>query len=224
MTRRKYDILIFDWDGTLMDSTAWIVECMRQGIAETGLPARSENEIRGIIGLGLFEAVRDLFPEAESHEVQAICNAYRAHFFAADEPCTLFPKVEEVLEELANLGYWMAVATGKSRHGLDKVLQETGLGRAFPVTRTADETLSKPHPRMLEEIVTDFDSQVSRCLMIGDSLFDIQMAGNAGMDALGVSWGVQEAEQLLSLEPLAVINEIDELPIWLKQRSETRVA
>jgi phosphoglycolate phosphatase len=224
MEQRDYDILIFDWDGTLMDSTGWIVECMRQGIAETGLPARSDDEIRGIIGLGLFEAVRDLFPEAADHEVHRVCDAYRTHYFSAEGVCSLFPQVEEVLEELASLGYWMAIATGKSRRGLDKVLAETGLGRIFPVTRTADETLSKPNPLMLEEIVTDFDSHESRCLMIGDSLFDLQMAGNAGMDALGVSWGVQEAEQLQNLEPAGLIHEIAELPAWLKQGSKTRVA
>jgi phosphoglycolate phosphatase len=224
MEQRDYDILIFDWDGTLMDSTAWIVECMQQGIAESGLPARSEDAIRGIIGLGLFEAVRDLFPEAADHEVHSVCDAYRAHFFSAEGACSLFPRVEEVLEELVSLGYWMAIATGKSRRGLDKVLEETGLGRVFPVTRTADETLSKPNPLMLEEIITDFDSHASRCLMIGDSLFDLQMANNAGMDALGVAWGVQGARQLQDLEPAGLIHEITELPIWLKQSSKTRVA
>jgi len=224
MEQRDYDILIFDWDGTLMDSTGWIVECMRLGISEAGLPARLDDEILGIIGLGLFEAVRDLFPEASDHEVHGVCDAYRTHYFSAEGRCSLFPQVEEVLEELVSLGYWMAIATGKSRRGLDKVLVETGLGRIFPVTRTADETLSKPNPLMLEEIVTDFDSHASRCLMIGDSLFDLQMAGNAGMDALGVSWGVQEAEQLQNLEPAGLIHEIAELPTWLKRGSKTWVA
>jgi len=224
MSDRRYDILIFDWDGTLMDSTAWIVECMQCGIVDTGLESRSDEAIRGIIGLGLTEAVQELYPGAAGHEVQALCTAYREHYFSADERCALFPGVEDVLDELRTQGYWMAIATGKSRRGLDKVLRQTGLGEVFPVTRTADETLSKPNPLMLEEIVTDFDSHSSRCLMIGDSLFDLQMAENAGMDALGVSWGVQEAEKLLGLEPTGLIHEMIELPGWLQQKAGSRVA
>lgn len=224
MSDRRYDILIFDWDGTLMDSTAWIVECMQCGIVDTGLESRSDEAIRGIIGLGLTEAVQQLYPEADGYAVEVLCSAYREYYFSADEGCALFPGVEDVLGELRAQGYWMAIATGKSRRGLDKVLMQTGLGQVFPVTRTADETLSKPNPLMLQEIMTDLDSHAARCLMIGDSLFDLQMAENAGMDALGVSWGVQEAEKLLDLEPAGLIHEMIELPDWLQQRAGTRVA
>ena len=220
----KYDILIFDWDGTLMDSTAWIVDCMRRAIADRGMPERSDDAIRGIIGLGLHEAVASLFPEADDHSVTKVCNAYRDHYFGADEQCALFEGVEQVLTELQELGYWLAVATGKSRRGLDKVLSETGLEPMFPITRTADETLSKPHPLMLEEIVTDFNTEADRCLMIGDSLFDLQMATNAGMDGLGVSWGVQESAALQSLDPVGLIHDILELPGWLEKNAATRVA
>lgn len=224
MADRSYDVLIFDWDGTLMDSTGWIVECMQRGILDTGLETRSTQAIRGIIGLGLQEAVRDLYPGVVESQVRALCDAYREHYFSADEECELFSGVEAVLDELRALGYWMAIATGKSRRGLDKVLRQTGLGEVFPVTRTADETLSKPNPLMLEEIVTDFDSRASRCLMIGDSLFDLQMAQNAGMDALGVSWGVQGAGSLQDLEPTGLIHEINELPGWLLQQAGVQVA
>ena len=220
----KYEILIFDWDGTLMDSTAWIVDCMRRAIADNNMPERSDASIRGIIGLGLHEAVATLFPEAEGNAVNAICDAYRDHYFGADEECALFDGVEEVLHQLRNHGYWLAVATGKSRRGLDKVLASTGLEEMFPVTRTADETHSKPHPLMLEEIITDFDSDRGRCLMIGDSLYDLQMATNAGMDGLGVSWGVQESEALQALDPVGLIHEIMDLPGWLEENSATRVA
>jgi phosphoglycolate phosphatase len=224
MSDRRYDLLIFDWDGTLMDSTAWIVECMHCGIEDTGLESRPDEAIRGIIGLGLTEAAQALYPEASGDEVQSLCTAYREHYFSADEHCALFPGVEDVLEELRSQGYWMAIATGKSRRGLDKVLSQTGLAQTFPVTRTADETLSKPNPLMLQEIMTDFDSHASRCLMIGDSLFDLQMADNAGMDALGVSWGVQEPQSLLDLEPAGLIYEMIELPDWLRQKAGIRVA
>jgi phosphoglycolate phosphatase len=222
--KSNYDILIFDWDGTLMDSTAWIVDCMQRAIADNGMPERNDASIQGIIGLGLHEAVIELFPEAEASSVNAICNAYRDHYFGADEQCALFEGVEEVLQQLRGLGFWLAVATGKSRRGLDKVLAETGLEDMFPVTRTADETRSKPHPLMLEEIITDFDSQKERCLMIGDSLFDLQMATNAGMDGLGVSWGVQQGEALQALDPVGLIHEILELPAWLEKHAATRVA
>ena len=220
----KYEILIFDWDGTLMDSTAWIVDCMRRAVADNGMPERSDDAIRGIIGLGLHEAVATLFPEAASNTVSAICDAYRDHYFGADEECALFDGVEEVLHQLRGAGYWLAVATGKSRRGLDRVLATTGLEEMFPVTRTADETHSKPHPLMLEEIITDFNSDRERCLMIGDSLYDLQMAANARMDSLGVSWGVQGSEDLQALNPVGLIHEILELPSWLDENAETRVA
>lgn len=220
----KYEILIFDWDGTLMDSTAWIVDCMRRAIQDNSMPTRSDEAIRGIIGLGLHEAVAELYPEAEASTVNTICDAYRDHYFGADEQCSLFDGVEDVLNQLRDLGYWLAVATGKSRRGLDKVLSETGLEPMFPITRTADETRSKPHPLMLEEIVTDFNSEMSRCLMIGDSLFDLQMATNAGMDGLGVSWGVQQSHALQALDPVGLIHDILELPTWLDKHAAADVA
>lgn len=224
MNDRPYNHLIFDWDGTLMDSAAWIIHCMQHAIDDEGMPFRDEEEIRGIIGLGLHEAVAQIFPEADEGGIKAVCHRYREHYFSAEDQSSLFEGVIEVLDELSAAGYWLAIATGKSRRGLARSLSDTGLQSYFPITRTADETRSKPHPMMLDEIMTDFDTSADECLMIGDSLFDLQMAHNAGMESLAVSWGVQSTDNLASLGPAGLIHDIREMPAWLKQRDRNKVA
>jgi phosphoglycolate phosphatase len=221
---RPYNHLIFDWDGTLMDSAAWIIHCMQHAIDDEGLPYRDEESIRGIIGLGLQEAVQQIFPETSETEIKAVCHRYREHYFSAEDQSNLFEGVIEVLDELRATGYWLAIATGKSRRGLARSLKDTGLESYFAITRTADETMSKPHPMMLDEIMMDFDASADECLMIGDSLFDLQMASNAGMESLAVSWGVQSTDNLASLAPSGLIHDIREMPAWLKQQGRNKVA
>jgi phosphoglycolate phosphatase len=214
----KFDLLIFDWDGTLMDSEARIVACVEAAIEDLKLPSPGRDAIRNIIGLGLREAVHTLFPEGADHLHLDIAERYRAHFFSSNEaPSSLFEGAMEVIETLHRAGYLLAVATGKGRSGLNQALESTGLGGYFHATRTADETFSKPHPDMLFEILDELGMQASRALMIGDTEYDLQMAANARMPSLGVDYGVHERERLLKHRPLACLKKITEIPPWLEE-------
>lgn len=214
--REHYDLLIFDWDGTLMDSEAHIVSSLAKSLDTVGAQELPGTALRQVIGLGLNEAMKQLLPDAGKETIEQAADAYRGHFFAKDSPSSsLFPGVVVVLESLAEAGFLLAVATGKSRRGLDKVLVETGLGDYFAVTRCASETFSKPHPLMLEEILVDLDTPASRAIMIGDTEFDLQMARNIQMPSIGVSYGVHEVEQLLPHEPMAILDSIRELLPWI---------
>lgn len=213
---RRYALLIFDWDGTLSDSAAHIVQCMQQSITTVGAPERSDAAIRSIIGLGLYEAIVQLFPEETPRLHEQLITAYRAEYLQhSHTPMPLFPGAEAVLQQLRAAGYDLAVATGKSRRGLDRELQQLGLMDYFGITRCADETFSKPHPLMLEEILTDYNVDVAQALMIGDTEYDMRMAHNIGMDALAVDYGVHSREQLLALEPKGCLSALTELPQWL---------
>lgn len=214
-----YQLVIFDWDGTLMDSAAHISSCMQRAIAAAGAEYRDEAAVRNIIGLGLEEAVQQLFPEAETALIQCIVTEYREEFLVRNQQVSpLFTGVRDMLSTLKARGYALAIATGKSRRGLDKVLEQTGLQDYFPITRCADETFSKPHPQMLEEILTDHDLTVDRALMIGDSEYDLLMANNIRMDAVAVSYGVHEAHRLAQHKPLACLDDIRALPGWLDKK------
>lgn len=212
----KYKLLIFDWDGTLMDSEATIVDCMQRAIEQENMEFRSYDEIRHIIGLGLAEAIQQLFPEADEFIVNTMINSYRSYFFSDDAPQSqLFSGVMETIQTLDDAGYLLAIATGKSRQGLNKELSASGLEDYFHITRTAEETFSKPHPMMLDEIVVDYNVDVETALMIGDSEYDLQMANNFGMDSLAVACGVHDREQLLEQNPVGMLQTVAELPDWL---------
>lgn len=216
MKQKPYQLLIFDWDGTLVDSAAHIVQCIHGVNTKVGLAPRTDAEIRNIIGLGLEEAFQHLYPQAEYAQIQAAAQEYKQQFFITNrKPSTLFTGARATLEALAEQNYLLAIATGKSRQGLNAVLAETELGDLFPITRCADETFSKPHPRMLEEILTDYNLPAQAALMIGDTEYDLQMAHNIKMDAAGVSYGVHERERLLALQPRVCLDDIRQLPIWL---------
>lgn len=213
---RDYDLLVFDWDGTLMDSERRIVGCVRAAIESVGAPNRTEAEIREIIGLGLREAVLALFPEADEGFVQRLVSAYRDCYLAqGGEASPLFPGVREVIEVLYAAGYRLAVATGKSRRGLERGFRETGLGRWFHASRCADETISKPHPQMLVELMTELRVPPTRTLMIGDTVYDLEMARRAGAHALGVTYGVHAPRRLRALRPVALLDDLRRLPDWL---------
>ncbi len=220
MTHRL-NLLVFDWDGTLMDSEARIVACMQASIADLALEHRDADAIRNIIGLGLYEAIRTLYPDCDDALVASMTDRYRYHFITANPTTSeLFPGAEETVKGLAEAGYLLAVATGKGRRGLDKVLEETGLGQYFHATRCADETFSKPHPQMLEELMDELGAMPGETLMIGDTEYDMQMASNARTHSLAVSYGVHEKERLLRHNPLHCLDAIDELDGWLQQHQQ----
>jgi len=214
-----YKLLVFDWDGTLMDSVARIVNCLRIASEEViGEESRSDHELKDVIGLGLREALTQLHPGSNDQQIIDMCAAYRYQYMEVNATSSvLFDGVEPLLEKLEQQGYWLAVATGKGRQGLDQVLKITGLGPRFHVTRCASETFSKPHPKMLEEILEQLGMNVEDALMIGDTEYDMEMAKNAKMDRLGVSYGVHPTERLMKHEPIGCIDDIQHLDAFLQK-------
>jgi phosphoglycolate phosphatase len=219
---RRYELLIFDWDGTLMDSIARIVNCFGNACADAGLPVPPESAMRHVIGLGLAEAVDVLLPGVDNALRERVVARYREHFLHIDQTATpLFDGVRAGLEEFARRGYLLAVATGKSRRGLDRVLQETGMASLFVATRCADEAFSKPHPKMLGDLLDYTGLKTEHALMVGDTTYDLQMAHTAAMDSLAVSYGVHTCEALLAHAPLACLDSFDEVRRWLLPRAAT---
>ncbi|MES9854409.1 MAG: HAD-IA family hydrolase [Candidatus Thiodiazotropha sp. LLP2] len=212
----KFNLLVFDWDGTLMDSEARIVACVEAAVRDLDMPVPERGAISNIIGLGLREAVHQLFPESDDQLHLQIAARYRVHFFSDnEEPSQLFEGARETLENLAERGYMLAVATGKGRQGLDHALKTTGLETFFHLTRCADETFSKPHPEMLNQILEVSGTYPGEALMIGDTEYDLEMALNAGMPSLGVTYGVHTPERLRKHTPLGCVDSITEIPGWL---------
>lgn len=211
-----YTLLVFDWDGTLMDSEARIVACVQAAAADLGIPVPDARAAREIIGLGLQQAVARLFAEESPATHERIATRYREHFLVLNRTRSrLFPGVEETLAALRDAGHLMAVATGKSRRGLERELDETGLRPLFHASRCADETFSKPHPRMLEEVMLELGAAAEDTLVIGDTEYDMQMAANAGAAALGVGYGVHSTDRLLAHGALDTIASIADLLQWL---------
>jgi phosphoglycolate phosphatase len=211
---KTFELLVFDWDGTLMDSEAHIVASMQRAMMDEGLEPASRERVRNIIGLGLREALISLIPGKTEQQYQALTDRYRVHFFT-DDPCQPFTGAETVLQSLRDQGYLLAVATGKGRNGLDRALRSTGFERFFSISRCADEAHSKPHPQMLQQIMEILDVDPRQTLMVGDTEYDLRMAQSAGTASLGVDYGVHERERLLSCEPLGCLSDIGELPEWL---------
>jgi len=212
----RYELIVFDWDGTLMDSAAKIVNCFRQAFVDVGLSAPDDEAIRQIIGLGLPEAVTALMPDADQPTRAAIAERYRDHFLHLDQTeMPMFPGVEAGLGRLTDRGYLLAIATGKSRRGLDRALAHSKTRDFFVASRCADEAFSKPHPRMLEDILGQTGLRASQAIMVGDTTFDLQMARNAGMSSLAVTYGVHRQEHLVQEQPLACLNNFDEVLRWL---------
>ena len=211
-------LLIFDWDGTLIDSSAKIVRCMQQSAEDLQLNALSDNEVKNIIGLGLPEAIETLFPGIEEGLRDQFRDAYSKHYVEADQvPCEFFPGVMQTLETLHAEGYKLAVATGKSRRGLNRVLKNLALEEFFHGSRCADETRSKPHPLMLEELLDEFDRAPVEAVMVGDTSYDLEMAKNAGVPSVGVSYGAHHPETLAQYNPLGFIDEFPDLLAVLKK-------
>ena len=215
-----YRLLIFDWDGTLLDSIGAIVGCTQAALGELGLPAVDEDEIRGVIGLGLRETVETIRPGCDEDTFWSIVRAYRELWLGGwDKRPVLFDGVERLLGDLAGRGHVLAVATAKGRHGLDNDLGRTGLAGMFETTRTVDEAPSKPNPAMILDILEETGFATQECLMIGDTVHDLQMAANAGVDAVGVSSGSVDHETLLDTTALTCLPSVLGLPEWLAARS-----
>lgn len=216
---KRFELIVFDWDGTLMDSAGAIVACIQAAAADLGLSPPSEERARHVIGLGLHEALRHALPElAEGRHVE-LADRYRRRYLAQDHELALFDGADALVRQLAEDGFMLAVATGKSRLGLDRALAASGLGACFHGSRCADECHSKPHPQMLEELMEEFGVPPALTLMIGDTTHDVQMARNAGAHALAVAYGAHPRQTLEELAPLYCAGTVAELASWLRQHA-----
>jgi len=217
VTDHRYRLLIFDWDGTLLDSIATIVSCTQATLAELGLPRADESGLRGAIGLGIDEMIESFCPGCDDATVARIIEVYRKHWFGnfADRP-RLFEGVPELLSALADQDRLLAIATAKSRKGLASDIERTGLGAFFQASRTVDEAASKPSPDMILQLLDELGVVPARALMIGDAAHDLQMARNAGVAAVGVTSGTAKREVLLAMEPLACLDSVTALSGWLE--------
>nr|WP_314878171.1 HAD family hydrolase [uncultured Pseudomonas sp.] len=213
---KPYELLIFDWDGTLADSIGRIVLAMNQAAERAGEAPSAEDAIKGIIGLALGEAIWTLYPHLEPLQVERFRQHYADVYMALDQqPSPLFDGVVESLEAFRAEGYRLAVATGKARRGLDRVLKANGWENFFDITRAADETRGKPHPLMLEEILAHCRAEPGQALMVGDSAFDLQMANNAGMHSVAVGYGAMSLRALAEFGPQVCIDHFSQLREWL---------
>ena len=213
---RHFDLIVFDWDGTLFDSTALIVRCIQEACRDVGCEVPCDADAAYVIGLGLADALRHAAPGLPPERYPELGARYRHHYFARQHELTLFPGTLEMLQALKARHHWLAVATGKGRRGLDAALAHSQLHGMFDGTRTADETASKPDPRMLLELMREFGTEPQRTLMIGDTTHDLQLAVNAGTPAVAVAYGAHEAEAFGVFEPLTVAKSTRDLHDWLE--------
>ena len=219
MAKRQFDLIVFDWDGTLMDSTAAIVKCIQAAARDLNLPVPKDEDAAHVIGLGLGEAMQMAMPDLDPAQYGRMAERYRYHYMLHGDDLILFKGVPEMLQDLAQQGYFLAVATGKSRVGLNRALNEAKLLSTFHATRCADESFSKPHPAMLHELTRELGQDMQRTLMIGDTTHDVQMAINAGSGAVAVQYGAHPVHHLQALNPLFIAASVPELHQWLNQHA-----
>jgi phosphoglycolate phosphatase len=212
---RRFDLIVFDWDGTLFDSTALIARCIQGACADLGLAVPSDESAAYVIGLGLHDALQHAVPGLSPDRYPDLGRRYRHHYLARQHELVLFEGTLEMLQALKARNHWLAVATGKSRRGLDEALDTVQLKGLFDGTRTADETAGKPDPRMLNELMREFGVEPERTLMIGDTTHDLQLARNAGAASVGVSFGAHASEAFAPLDPLHVAHSTADLHDWL---------
>jgi phosphoglycolate phosphatase len=215
MTKR-YDLIVFDWDGTVMDSTAVIVGSIQAACRDLGLDIPEDETARHVIGLGLDQALRYAVPDLPDALRPDLVARYRHHFLVQDVSIPLFAGAKETIAELHAAGYWLGVATGKSNAGLSRAMASSSMTSYFHATRTADQTFSKPDPAMLFELMDELGVSAERTLMVGDTTHDLQMAQSAKVDAVAVGHGAHPSEQLQELNPLALVGNFAELRMWLK--------
>jgi phosphoglycolate phosphatase len=216
---RRFDLVVFDWDGTIMDSTGLIAECIRKAAEAAGLPPPDESAAKAVIGLSVADSVRRLFKHADATAHATFAAYYRAYFMARDHALPLYDGMRELLAELDANGRLLAVATGKSRRGLDRALAHSGLAGRFHATRCADEGFAKPHPDMLYHLMRVTGVEAGRTLMIGDTTHDLELAANAGTLAVGVSYGAHSKGELVAARPLAVADSVAQLRDWLHEHA-----
>ena len=217
--RRRFDLIAFDWDGTLFDSTQIIVRCIQRAVADVGGTVPSDKAASYVIGMALTEALAHVAPDVPKSRYVQLGSRYRHHYAAMQNDLALFDGVVALLEELKSSQHWLAVATGKSRRGLDDALHQVQLRGIFDGSRTADETVGKPDPRMLNELMAEFGADPARTLMIGDTTHDLQMAANAGCSSVAVSYGAHEPEAFDALRPLFIAHSVPQLHGWLRHNA-----
>ena len=213
----KYELIVFDWDGTLLDSAGAIAQAIQSASRDLGLTVPDEASARHVIGLGLVEALQHAVPDLPPERYQEMVERYRFHYLAGDHQLTLFAGVPEMLQRLCAAGHILTVATGKSRLGLNRALEHSGLGSLFQASRCADECHSKPHPQMLEELLAEFGMTAASTVMIGDTSHDLLMARNAGVESLAVTYGAHQHDHLQEHGPLACLHSVPELDQWLQR-------
>ena len=215
MTNRRFDLIAFDWDGTLFDSTAIITRCIQAAVRDVGGTVPTDQEASYVIGMGLMQALAHAAPDVPRDRYPALGDRYRHHYFAIQHEISLFDGILPMLDKLKARGHWLAVATGKSRRGLDEALGTVALSGRFDASRTADQTAGKPDPLMLRELMAEFDASPQRTLMIGDTTHDLQMALNAGCASVAVSYGAHDPAAFAELGPLYVAHSVSQLDDWL---------
>lgn len=219
MAKKQFDFIVFDWDGTLMDSTATIVKCIQAAAKDLGLPIPGDHSAAYVIGLSLLEAMKAAVPDVDPKYYPRMVERYRYHYLLKDHELPLFDGVRDMLNELSQDGYFLAVATGKSRVGLSRALHTAELTSLFDATRCSDETFSKPHPAMLQELTRELGQDMQRTLMVGDTTHDLQMANNAGAAAVAVEYGAHDAHLLSGFNPLYSAKTVAELRQWLRENA-----
>lgn len=216
MKKRQFDLIAFDWDGTLFDSTAIITRCIQQAVADVGGTVPSDKDASYVIGMGLMQALAHAAPDVPTDKYPLLGERYKHHYFQHLNDISLFDGVLPMLADLRSRQHWLAVATGKSRKGLDEALATAMLRDVFDASRTADETAGKPHPRMLQELMAEFGVEPERVLMVGDTTHDLQMAVNAGCASVGVSYGAHTPDAFEALQPRFVAHSVAQLHDWLQ--------
>ncbi|MDG1444941.1 MAG: HAD-IA family hydrolase [Methylophilaceae bacterium] len=216
---KQFDLIVWDWDGTLADSTGLIALALVEASEQVGLTKLDLQQSRQVIGLGLREAINTLFGQISDAQSKALAKQYAANYYAGEQNIPLFDGAASLLAELSRRGYKQAVATGKGRRGLNLALANSGLTKFIQASRTVDECFSKPHPQMLDELMDEFVVTPERTLMIGDSTYDLQMAQNAGVQCLAVTFGAHASQQLLTFHPKGIFKTFNELSEWLLQNA-----
>lgn len=212
---KQYDLIVWDWDGTLADSTGMITNALLKAADQVGLPALTPQAASNIIGLGLRESIQSLYGDIPVEQAQALATQYTTNYYAGESEIPLFAGAVDTIKSLHKRGFKLAVATGKGRRGLNLALEHFGLTKYFHSTRTVDECFSKPHPQMLDELMEHLVVMPERTLMIGDTSYDLQMAQNAGVSAVGVTYGAQVAEQWQHFNPVQQFSDFAGLSRWL---------
>lgn len=215
----RYDLVVFDWDGTLMDSTRVIASCLQDACRDVGAPVPSDEDALFVIGLNMADTFRRVVPGLDGDAQRRLAERYRHHFLAREHEAPLYEGVRDMLAELHGRGKRLAVATGKARRGLDRALDATGLREWFEATRCADEGFAKPHPGMLLMLLDITGIEPHRALMVGDTTHDLELAANAGVDAVAVSYGAHPGELLATRPAVARCTSVDELRTWMRSNA-----